>query len=90
MIVLFVRLRDISEEVVAQQAPRRRSNSLPIPKIEVSLHQATSCDIKKRESKDFMEVPEVKDVSLLAGIFAADPVINPSTFPLTEIITKPP
>jgi hypothetical protein len=26
-----------------------------------------SPELKKRESKDFMEVPEVKDVSYLAG-----------------------
>lgn len=60
------RLRDISEETAAQQQPRRRSNSLPIPKIEVSLYQST--ELKKQENnKDFIEVPEVKDVSLLAG-----------------------
>ncbi|XP_071444564.1 protein unc-80 homolog isoform X1 [Hetaerina americana] len=46
-----------------QQQPKRRSNSLPIPKIEVSIYQ--SPELKKRESKDFMEVPEVKDVSFL-------------------------
>ncbi|XP_015837451.1 protein unc-80 homolog isoform X11 [Tribolium castaneum] len=62
---LYNRLRDISEETSAQQQPRRRSNSLPIPKIEVSLYQST--ELKKQENnKDFIEVPEVKDVSLLA------------------------
>lgn len=59
------RLRDISEETANQQQPRRRSNSLPIPKIEVSIFQN---DSKKQETKDFIEVPEVKDVSPLAGI----------------------
>ncbi|KAJ8917160.1 hypothetical protein NQ315_012652 [Exocentrus adspersus] len=62
---MYNRLRDISDESTGQQQPRKRSNSLPIPKIEVSLYQST--DSKKTENnKDFIEVPEVKDVSLLA------------------------
>ena len=45
-----------------QTQPRKRSNSLPIPKIEVSVYQ--SPDIKDRDSlKNFIEVPEVKDMS---------------------------
>lgn len=62
---VFKRLRDINEETSGQQLPRRRSNSLPIPKIEVSIYQGN--ENKKQEQKDFIEVPEVKDVSLLAG-----------------------
>lgn len=64
---MYFRLRDISDESVGQQQSRKRSNSLPIPKIEVSLYQSN--DLKKSEanSKDFIEVPEPKDVSLLAG-----------------------
>nr|CAD7425392.1 unnamed protein product [Timema monikensis] len=62
---LYHRLREISEDTSSQQQPRRRSNSLPIPKIEVSIYQ--SPELKKREPKDFMEVPEVKDVSYLTG-----------------------
>lgn len=58
------RLRDISEDTASQQQPRRRSNSLPIPKIEVSIFQN---DNRRQEPKDFIEVPEVKDVSPLAG-----------------------
>ncbi|XP_031332358.1 protein unc-80 homolog isoform X3 [Photinus pyralis] len=58
---LYNRLRDISEEIVGQQQPRRRSNSLPIPKIEVSVYQ--SPESKKQEIS--LEVPEVKDLSLL-------------------------
>lgn len=58
------RLRDISEEMVGQQQPRRRSNSLPIPKIEVSIYQ--SPELKRQESN--LEVPEVKDLSLLTGM----------------------
>ncbi|KAK4883609.1 hypothetical protein RN001_006928 [Aquatica leii] len=58
---MYNRLRDISEEIVGQQQPRRRSNSLPIPKIEVSVYQ--SPESKKQEIS--LEVPEVKDLSLL-------------------------
>lgn len=48
-----------------QTQPRKRSNSLPIPKIEVSVYQ--SPDIKDRDSlKNFIEVPEVKDMSPVA------------------------
>ncbi|CAH2006084.1 unnamed protein product [Acanthoscelides obtectus] len=64
---LYNRLREINEEASNQQQPRRRSNSLPIPKIEVSLYQSN--DFKKssdHNQKDFIEVPEPKDVSLLA------------------------
>lgn len=61
---MYNRLRDISEDSANQQPPRRRSNSLPIPKIEVSVFQN---DNRKQEAKDFIEVPEVKDVSPLAG-----------------------
>ncbi|XP_017782231.1 PREDICTED: LOW QUALITY PROTEIN: protein unc-80 homolog, partial [Nicrophorus vespilloides] len=60
---MYNRLRDINEENASQQQPRRRSNSLPIPKIEVSIYQSTE---SKAETKDFIEVPSVKDVSLLA------------------------
>lgn len=61
------RLRMINEETSVQQMPRRRSNSLPIPKIEVSIYQSPE-NKKKDVSKDFMEVPEVRDVSLLTGM----------------------
>lgn len=59
------RLRDMSEDSIIQQQSRRRSNSLPIPKIEVSLYQ--SPETKKKENKDFIEVPEPKDVQILTG-----------------------
>lgn len=58
-------MRDISEETGTQQQPRRRSNSLPIPKIEISIFQGS--DGKKQDPKDFIEVPEVKDISILTG-----------------------
>lgn len=63
---LYNRLRDISEETAGQQQPRRRSNSLPIPKIEVSLYQSTESR-KLENNKDFIEVPELKDLSPLTG-----------------------
>lgn len=59
-------MRDISEEQAGQLQPRKRSNSLPIPKIEVSLY-LNSENRKQDNNKDFIEVPEVKDVSLLTG-----------------------
>ncbi|KAG7191052.1 hypothetical protein KM043_007098 [Ampulex compressa] len=63
---LYHRLRMINEESSVQQIPRCRSNSLPIPKIEVSIYQSPESK-KKDVAKDFMEVPEVRDVSLLTG-----------------------
>ncbi|XP_049834730.1 protein unc-80 homolog isoform X4 [Schistocerca gregaria] len=59
----YHRLKAIAEDSSSHQQPRKRSNSLPIPKIEVSLYQ--SPELKKRESKDLIEVPDIKDVSLL-------------------------
>lgn len=46
--------------------PRRRSNSLPIPKIEVSIYQSPESK-KKDVLKDFIEVPDTRDTSLLTG-----------------------
>lgn len=62
-----LRLRDIHEESAAQHQPRKRSNSLPIPKIEVSFYQSNENKKTENNNKDFIEVPELKDVSLLAG-----------------------
>ncbi|XP_043521274.1 protein unc-80 homolog isoform X3 [Frieseomelitta varia] len=61
---LYHRLRMINEETSVQQMPRRRSNSLPIPKIEVSIYQSPESK-KKDVSKDFMEVPAVREDALL-------------------------
>ncbi|VVC92531.1 unnamed protein product [Leptidea sinapis] len=56
-------LRDISDDVSKQTQPRKRSNSLPIPKIEVSVYQ--SSEIKERDSlKNFIEVPDSRDLPL--------------------------
>ncbi|XP_076183174.1 unc80, NALCN channel complex subunit isoform X2 [Ptiloglossa arizonensis] len=63
---LYHRLRMVNEETSVQQMPRRRSNSLPIPKIEVSIYQSPESK-KKDVTKDFMEVPEVRDVSVTTG-----------------------
>ncbi|XP_067205239.1 protein unc-80 homolog isoform X2 [Linepithema humile] len=61
---LYHRLRRINEESSVQQMPRRRSNSLPIPKIEISIYQSPESK-KKDVLKDFIEVPDTRDVSLL-------------------------
>ncbi|XP_073952386.1 unc80, NALCN channel complex subunit isoform X3 [Choristoneura fumiferana] len=64
---LYNRLRDICDAMSKQTQPRRRSNSLPIPKIEVSIYQ--SPEMKKRDSlKNFIEVPDLKDMSPVTEI----------------------
>nr|XP_033339451.1 protein unc-80 homolog isoform X5 [Megalopta genalis] len=63
---LYHRLRMINEETSVQQMPRRRSNSLPIPKIEVSIYQSPESK-KKDVAKELIEVPEVREVTLLTG-----------------------
>ncbi|CAK1579375.1 unnamed protein product [Parnassius mnemosyne] len=64
---LYNRLRDICDDMSKQSHPRKRSNSLPIPKIEVSIYQ--SPDIKEHDSlKNFMEVPDSKDISPVTEI----------------------
>ncbi|CAB0043579.1 unnamed protein product [Trichogramma brassicae] len=49
---LYNRLRRINEESSVQQMPRRRSNSLPIPKIEVSIYQSPESKKKDDEVRD--------------------------------------
>lgn len=64
------RLRRINEETSVQQMPRRRSNSLPIPKIEVSIYQSPESK-KKDVLKDFIEVPDTsRDTSLTASTYS--------------------
>ncbi|XP_064072419.1 protein unc-80 homolog isoform X1 [Vanessa tameamea] len=64
---LYNRLRDICDDISKQIQIRKRSNSLPIPKIEVSIYQ--SPEIKERDSlKNFMEVPDSKDVSPITEV----------------------
>ncbi|CAG9579717.1 unnamed protein product [Danaus chrysippus] len=64
---LYNRLRDICDDMSKQVQPRKRSNSLPIPKIEVSIYQ--SPEIKERDSlKNFIEIPEVKDISVVTEV----------------------
>ncbi|XP_018375379.1 PREDICTED: protein unc-80 homolog isoform X1 [Trachymyrmex cornetzi] len=62
----YYRLRRINEETSVQQMPRRRSNSLPIPKIEVSIYQSPESK-KKDVMKDFIEIPDTRDASLTAA-----------------------
>lgn len=59
----YNRLRKISEEVsIPMLQSRRRSNSLPIPQIEISVYQGTNSNSRDSPSgntlKDFIEVPE--------------------------------
>lgn len=66
------RLRKISEEVaIPLLQARRRSNSLPIPQIEISVYQGTNSNSRDSPSgntlKDFIEVPD-QSTSLL-GVF---------------------
>ena len=42
------RLQEIGHEVSQKEAPRRRSNSLPVPKIQVSFH----ADVSEGKTKD--------------------------------------
>ena len=58
-------LRKINEETTVQQMPRRRSNSLPIPKIEVSIYQ--SPESRKKDEKEVMDFPEPRDIAAMAG-----------------------
>lgn len=63
------RLREINEEATLPPSqPRRRSNSLPIPQIEVSLYQGPSNNSEKGSpssaQKEYMEVPEPPPQSL--------------------------
>lgn len=59
----YNRLRKISEEVsIPMLHSRRRSNSLPIPQIEISVYQGTNSNSRDSPSgntlKDLIEVPE--------------------------------
>lgn len=68
-------MRDICDDISKQTQPRKRSNSLPIPKIEVSVYQ--SPDIKERDSlKNFIELPEVKDVPVTDVSFPSTPKLE--------------
>lgn len=69
---VYNRLRKISEEVsMPMLQARRRSNSLPIPQIEISLYQGTNSNSRDSPSgntlKDFIEVPDQVMPTLVAG-----------------------
>lgn len=65
-----LRLREISEEAsIPPSQPRKRSNSLPIPQIEISLYQGPSSNSRDSPSgssstKDYIELPEPPIISL--------------------------
>lgn len=72
---LYNRLREISEEASSPPCqPRKRSNSLPIPQIEISVYQgpgsSNSRDSPSGSStvKDYIEIPEPPITTLLTGI----------------------
>ncbi|CAH2040543.1 unnamed protein product, partial [Iphiclides podalirius] len=72
---LYNRLRDICDDMSKHIQPRKRSNSLPIPKIEVSIYQ--SPDMKEHDSlKNFMEVPESKEISPITEMPSSVPKID--------------
>jgi hypothetical protein len=62
---LLISLRRINEDSSLQQTPRRRSNSLPIPKIEVSIYQ--SPESKKKDDREVIEFDDPKDSVLSTG-----------------------
>ncbi|XP_034937651.1 protein unc-80 homolog isoform X5 [Chelonus insularis] len=64
---LYNRLQKINEETSVQQMPRRRSNSLPIPKIEVSIYQSPE-NKKKEDSKDLMAIPDAREPSTMSDL----------------------
>ncbi|XP_073988249.1 unc80, NALCN channel complex subunit isoform X3 [Rhodnius prolixus] len=70
---LYHRLRDVVETNRLEPEQRKRSNSLPSPSIPFSFE---SNELTKVE-KDFIEVPEIKDVNVLAEYFPGAP---PSSF----------
>ncbi|XP_037051116.1 protein unc-80 homolog isoform X4 [Bradysia coprophila] len=74
---LYSRLREMSEEAIpAQPQPRRRSNSLPIPHIEISVYQGPGTNSRDSPTgssitKDFIEIPD-QPVSALVTETPAD------------------
>lgn len=48
--------------------PRRRSNSLPIPKIHVSIYQSPEAQKKEEDSKEFVNVPDAREPSTMSDL----------------------
>lgn len=79
------RLREINEEATLPPSqPRRRSNSLPIPQIEVSLYQGPGNNSEKGSPsngsvpKEYIEVPEPPTQALL-GSYSSNFLTNVKT-----------
>ncbi|XP_031777864.1 protein unc-80 homolog isoform X3 [Nasonia vitripennis] len=66
---LYNRLRRINEDSSVQQMPRRRSNSLPIPKIQVSIYQSPE-NKKRDDGKELADAQDARDAVLSADISA--------------------
>ncbi|XP_068157117.1 protein unc-80 homolog [Drosophila tropicalis] len=65
---LYNRLSDIGEEAaITLNQPRKRSNSLPIPQIEISLYQGPGSNSRDSPGssvvKDYIEIPETAPVT---------------------------
>ncbi|XP_014281796.1 protein unc-80 homolog isoform X3 [Halyomorpha halys] len=60
---LYHRLRDVVDTKKMEPEPRKRSNSLPNPELR---HLSFESSQERKKGKDFIEVPEIKDVFPLA------------------------
>lgn len=66
----------MSEEAIPPQPqPRRRSNSLPIPHIEISVYQGPGTNSRDSPTgssitKDFIEIPDQPVSALVTGNFS--------------------
>ena len=71
-IKFLCRLSEIGEESsITINQPRKRSNSLPIPQIEISLYQGPNSNNRDSPSssinKDYIEIPEPLITACLVG-----------------------
>lgn len=69
---MYFRLSEIGEEAaISINQPRKRSNSLPIPHIEISLYQGPNSNNRDSPgssiNKDYIEIPEPSITACLAG-----------------------
>ncbi|KAH8363403.1 hypothetical protein KR084_009623 [Drosophila pseudotakahashii] len=79
---LYNRLSDIGEEAaITLNQPRKRSNSLPIPQIEISLYQGPGSNSRDSPGssvvKDYIEIPDQSPT--VTACVAEEPQSAPST-----------
>lgn len=84
----------MSEEAIPPQPqPRRRSNSLPIPHIEISVYQGPGTNSRDSPTgssitKDFIEIPDQPVSTLVTGnMFSAPKLCKPLT--IKKSLTTP-